>query len=183
MHRVRMRRPSARLALSLVAALAILIWATPAAAFTCVPRDPRDLASGVDVIVDGTIEAESIFGLRVRVDRVYPAGRLYSGGSAERTITVLPGQGNANRVGGPWTFYLQRNLIAYTHTDCGGSHPGTLNADEKNGFGSGQPPRPDEQLFGPVGNVLLAALAALALLFAARRRRRGPPLTPAGAHP
>lgn len=154
---------------------------TSTLAFTCHPRDPRELAREADVIVDGVIEAESIFGMRVRVERVYP-GRLYSGGSAERTIMVLPGQANANRVGQPWTFYLQRNPVAYSHTDCGGSHPGTLNSDEKNAFGSGEAPRPDEQLFGPVGNAVLAGLAALLLAVVARRRNR-PPLTPAGAHP
>lgn len=148
---------------------------TSTLAFTCARRDPRELAREADVIVDGVIEAESILGMRVRVEQVYPAGRLYSGGSAERTITVLPGQGNANRVGSPWTFYLKRNPIAYEATDCGGSHPGILTLDEKNAIGKGETPRPDEQLFGPVGNAVLAGLAALLLAVIARRRNRRPP--------
>src|SRR5687768_16057572 len=83
--------------------------------------------------------------MRVRVDRVYL-------GKAEQTITVLPGQGNANRVGGPWTFYLRHDVIAYTHTDCGGSHPSSLTPEELAFFGSGSTPTPDQQLFGPTGN-------------------------------
>lgn len=182
MESVQGSRLRAKPAIGVVIALVFVLVATPASAFTCAPRDPRELAREVDVIIDGTIEAETVFGMRVRVERVYAAGRLYSGGSAEQTITVLPGQGNANRVGYPWTFYLHRNPIAYTATDCGGSHPGPLSPDEQSAFGSGEAPRPDEQLFGPVGNALLAALTALALAVVARRRRR-PPLTPAGAHP
>ena len=147
----------------------------PANGFSCAQRDPRLLAREAQVVLAGVIEAESLLGMRVRVDRVYQ-------GSAEATITVLPGQGNANRVGTSWTFYLQRNAVAYDHSDCGGSHPQSLTADETAAFGAGRSPTPDQQLFGQVGNMIVGLGVLLALLFLARRRPR-PPLMPAGAHP
>lgn len=166
-----------RAASALLIAIATLLSAGSASGFTCAQRDPSVLASEAQVVVAGVIEAESTFGIRVRVDRVYL-------GKAEQTITVLPGQWNANRVGGPWTFYLRRNAIAYTHTDCGGSHPSSLTPEERAFFGVGGAPTPDQQLFGPTGNAGagLGALAAILLLMSRRRGRR-PPLTPAGAHP
>lgn len=166
-----------RAALGLLIALATLLSAGSASGFTCIKRDPRDLAREVQVIVTGVITAESTFGMRVRVDRVFL-------GQAEHTITVLPGQWNANRVGGPWTFYLRRDIVAYNHTDCGGSHPSSLTPEERAFFDGGSAPTPDQQLFGPVGNTLVGLGAAAAALFLmSRRRGRRPPLTPAGAHP
>lgn len=174
------------MALSLALALATLLGASPAAGFQCAPRDPREapteaMASGGKwKVVEGVIEAESVFGIRFRVERTYE--RTYAAEVA-RTIT-LPGQANANRVGQPWTFYVQRTPIAYDYTDCGGSHPGLLTPEERSVLGSGLDPRPDEQGFGPPGNSVAAGavLAALMILIARRNRRR-PPLTPAGAHP
>lgn len=54
----------------------------------------------------------------------------------------------------------------------------------KRGNGEGLAPRPDEPGLGQTGNLagLGAVLAALMYLIARRNRRR-PPLTPAGAHP
>jgi hypothetical protein len=166
-----------RAASALLIAIGTLLSAGSASGFTCVQRDPRDLAREAQVVVSGVIEAESIFGMRVRVDRVYV-------GQAAQTITVLPGQWNANRVGGPWTFYLRRGAVAYDHTDCGGSHPGSMTKEERASFGAGSAPTRDQQLFGPTGNTVggLGALAAVLLLMSRRRGRR-PPLTPAGAHP
>jgi hypothetical protein len=166
-----------RTASALVIAMATLLSAGSASGFSCVQRDPRDLAREAQVVISGVIEAESMFGMRVRVDRVYL-------GQAEQTITVLPGQGNANRVGGPWTFYLRHDVVAYTHTDCGGSHPSSLTPEERAFFGAGSTPTPDQQGFGPTGNTVagLGTLAAILLLMSRRRGRR-PPLTPAGAHP
>ena len=166
-----------RAASALLIAIVTLLSASSASGFSCVQRDPSVLASEAQVVVGGVIEAESIFGMRVRVDRVYR-------GKAEQTITVLPGQSNANRVGSPWTFYLRHDVVAYTHTDCGGSHPSSLTADERAFFGGGSAPTPDQQLFGPTGNTVagLGALVAILLLMTRRRGRR-PPLTPAGAHP
>jgi hypothetical protein len=122
------------------------------------------------------IETESAFGMRVRVTRVYM-------GAAEQTITVLPGQGNANRVGTPYVFYLGRDLLAYHHADCGGSHPWSLTADEAGLFGAGTVPTPDGQLLGALGNTLALAIGMLALLLFARRRGRQPPVRPLAAHP
>ncbi|HET9808101.1 MAG TPA: hypothetical protein VFQ66_00300 [Candidatus Limnocylindria bacterium] len=166
-----------RAASALLIAIATLLSAGSASGFTCVQRDPSVLAREAQVVISGVIEAESMFGIRVRVDRVYL-------GKAEQTITVLPGQRIANRVGGPWTFYLRHDVIAYTHTDCGGSHPSSLTPEERAFFGAGSAPTPDQQLFGPTGNTVagLGALAAILLLMSRRRGRR-PPLTPAGAHP
>lgn len=166
-----------RAASAFLIAILTLFSASTAYGFSCVQRDPSVLAREAQVVVAGVIEAESMFGMRVRVNRVYL-------GKAEQTITVLPGQGNANRVGGPWTFYLRHDVIAYTHTDCGGSHPSSLTPEERAFFGGGNVPSPDQQLFGPVGNTVLSlgTAAALALLIIRRRGRR-PPLTPAGAHP
>lgn len=94
-----------------------------------------------------------------------------------------PGQSNANRVGTPYTFYVQRNLLGYTYTDCGGSHPWQLTPEERSVLGAGREPHADEQGLGPFGN-LAAAGALLGLLaIVARRTGRQPPLTPAGAHP
>lgn len=166
-----------RAASALLIAITTLLSAGSASGFTCVQRDPRDLAREAQVVISGVIEAESMFGMRVRVDRVYV-------GQAQQTITVLPGQSNANRVGSPWTFYLRHDVVAYTHTDCGGSHPASLTQQERAFFGVGSAPTPDQQLFGPTGNTVagLGALAAILLLMSRRRGRR-PPLTPAGAHP
>ena len=166
-----------RAALALLIAMATLLSASSASGFSCVQRDPRDLAREAQIVVAGVIEAESMFGMRVRVDRVYV-------GHAEQTITVLPGQSNANRVGSPWTFYLRRDVVAYHHSDCGGSHPSSLTAEERAFFGGGSAPTPDQQLFGPTGNTVagLGALTAILLLMTRRRGGR-PPLTPAGAHP
>jgi hypothetical protein len=163
--------------------LAMLLGAGAASGFTCAPRDPRaaptEAMQGNWTVVEGVIEAESILGIRFRVERTYE--RTYAAQVA-RTIT-LPGQSNANRVGQPWTFYVLRNPIAYDYTDCGGSHPGTLTPEERSVLGAGAAPRPDEQGLGPGGN--LAAIGGLlaALFLIARRNRRPPPLTPAGAHP
>jgi hypothetical protein len=155
----------------------MLMSAYPASGLSCPQRDPRDYARGAQVILAGLIEAESFFGMRVRVERVYQ-------GSAEGTITVLPVQATANRVGTPWTFYLRRNSVAYDHSDCGGSHPQSLTPGEITAFGSGHPPTPDQQLFGQVGNTVAGLGAVMAAIFLrARRRGRRPPLTPAGAHP
>ena len=167
-----------RAALALVIAMATLLGAGSASGFSCVQRDPRDLAREAQAVISGVIEAESMFGMRVRVDRVYL-------GQTAQTITVLPGQSSANRVGGPWTFYLRHDVVAYTYTDCGGSHPSTLTPEERAYFGGGIAPTPDQQLFGPRGNTLAGGLgiAAAALLLLSRRRGRRPPLTPAGAHP
>jgi hypothetical protein len=166
-----------RAASALVIAMATLLSASSASGLSCPQRDPRDLARAVQVVVTGVVEAESMFGARVRVDRVYL-------GRAEQTITVLPGTGNANYVGVPWTFYLRRGAVAYHHTDCGGSHPSSLTPEERAFFGAGSAPTPDQQLFGPTGNTVagVGALAAILLLMTGRRGRR-PPLTPAGAHP
>jgi hypothetical protein len=166
-----------RAASAFLIAIVTLLSASSASGFSCVERGPSVLASEAQIVVGGVIEAESIFGMRVRVDRVYL-------GKAEQTITVLPGQSTANRVGSPWTFYLRHDVVAYTHTDCGGSHPSSLTADERAFFGGGSAPTPDQQLFGPTGNTVagLGALVAILLLMTRRRGRR-PPLTPAGAHP
>lgn len=166
-----------RAASALVIATATLLMAGSASGLSCPQRDPRDLARAVQVVVTGVVEAESMFGARVRLDRVYL-------GRAEQTITVLPGTGNANYVGVPWTFYLRRDGVAYHHTDCGGSHPSSLTPDERAFFGAGSAPTADQQLFGPTGNTVagLGALAAILVLMSRRRGRR-PPLTPAGAHP
>jgi hypothetical protein len=168
---------SVRAASALLIAMATLLSAGAASGFSCVQRDPSVLARESQVVVAGVIVAESMFGMRVRVDRVYL-------GKAEQTITVLPGQWNANRVGGPWTFYLRHDVVAYTHTDCGGSHPSSLTPEERAFFGAGTAPTPDQQLLGTTGNTVagLGVLAALLLLMTRRRGRR-PPLTPAGAHP
>jgi hypothetical protein len=147
-----------------------------AAGFTCVPRDPRDLARAAQVVVAGVIETESAFGMRVRVTNVYM-------GRAEQTITVLPGQGNANRVGTPYVFYLGRDLVAYHHADCGGSHASSLTPDEVALFGDGTSPTPDAQFLGPLGNTLALAIGMVALLLFGRRRGRRPPLSPLPAHP
>ena len=80
-----------RAASALLIAMATLLSAGSASGFSCGQRDPRDLAREAQVVVAGVIEAESMFGMRVRVDRVYV-------GQAQQTITVLPGQWNANRV-------------------------------------------------------------------------------------
>ena len=166
-----------RAASALVIAMATLLMAGSAAGLSCPQRDPRDLARAVQVVVTGVVEAESMFGARVRVDRVYM-------GQAEQTITLLPGTGNANYVGVPWTLYLRRGAVAYDHTDCGGSRPGSITPEERAFFGAGSAPTPDQQLFGPSGNTVagIGALAAILLLMSRRRGRR-PPLTPAGAHP
>lgn len=166
-----------RAASVIVIAMASLLMAGSASDLSCPQRDPRDLVSAVQVVVTGVVEAESVFGARVRVDRVYL-------GRAEQTITVLPGTGNANYVGVPWTFYLRPGAVAYDQSDCGGSHPSSLTAEERAFFGAGSAPTPDQQLFGTTGNTVagLGALAAILLLMGRRRGRR-PPLTPAGAHP
>ena len=166
-----------REASALLIAVATLLSAGSASGLSCPQRDPRDLARVAQVVVAGVIEAESMFGARVRVDRVYL-------GQAEQTITVLPGTGNANYVGVPWTFYLRRDAVAYqSNSDCG-SHPSSLTPEERAFFGAGSAPTPDQQLFGPTGNTV-AGLGALAviLLVMTRRRGSGPPLAPAGAHP
>jgi hypothetical protein len=166
-----------RAASALVIAMATLLMAGSASGLSCPQRDPRDLARAVQVVVTGVIEAESMFGARVRVDRVYM-------GRAEQTITVLPGTGNANYVGVPWTLYLRPGAVAYHHTECGGSHPSSLTPEERAFFGGGSAPTPDQQLFGPTGNTIAGLGAAAAALFLmSRRRGRRPPLTPAGAHP
>src|SRR5688572_21445226 len=154
-----------RAAPAFLIAIATLLTASSASGFSCVRREPRDLARDAQIVVAGVIQAESIFGMRVRVDRVYL-------GQAEQTITVLPGQSNANRVGGPWTFYLRHDVVAYTHTDCGGSHPSSLTPEELAFFGGGSAPTPDQQLFGPLGNTL-AALGTLAAALLLLNRRRG----------
>lgn len=164
----------------LTLALLMLVSASPAAGFTCVPRDARAAAAEATAVVEGVIEAESIFGIRLGVERTYE--RTYTA-TVARTIT-LPGQANANRVGQPWTFYVQRNPIAYGYTDCGGSHRGLLTPEERAAFGAGLEPRPDEQGLGQTGNlVALGAVLAALVVIARRRRPRQPPLTPAGAHP
>lgn len=173
-------RPQAWLAPSVALALATWLGASPATGFTCVPRDPREAVNEATAVVEGVIEAESIFGIRFRVERTWE--RTYAA-TVARTIT-LPGQSNANRVGQPWTFYLQRNPIAYGYTDCGGSHPGLLTPEERAAFGAGLEPRPDEQGLGQTGNlVALGAVLAALVVIARRRGPRRPPLTPAGAHP
>jgi hypothetical protein len=166
-----------RAASALVIAMATLRMAGSASGLSCPQREPRDLARAVQVVVTGVVEAESMFGARVRVDRMYL-------GQAEQTITLLPGTGNANYAGVPWTFYLRRGAVAYDHTDCGGSHPGSMTPEERAFFDAGSAPTPDQQLFGPTGNTVagLGALAAVLFLMSRRRGRR-PPLTPAGAHP
>lgn len=173
-----------RSAASVVLALAMLVGASSAAGFTCAPRDPREaptqaMASGQWKVVEGIIEAESVFGIRFRVERTYE--RTYAAEVA-RTIT-LPGQSNANRVGQPWTFYVQRNLLAYDYTDCGGSHPGLLTPEERDVLGAGAAPRPDEAGLGPSRNLAALGGVLAALTFLLSRRSRRPPLTPAGAHP
>src|SRR5688500_2125718 len=167
-----------RAASALLIAMATLLMAGSASGLSCPQRDPRDLARAVQVVVTGVVEAESIFGARVRVDRVYM-------GRAEQTITLLPGTGTANYVGVPWTLYLRRGAVAYDHnTGCGGSHPGSMTPEERAFFGAGSAPTPAQQLFGTTGNTVagLGTLAAILLLMSRRRGRR-PPLTPAGAHP
>lgn len=173
------REPGARLAFGMMLAVATLLGASQAAAFSCAQRDPRaaptEAMQGKWIVVEGAIEAESFFGIRFRVDRAYA-------GETARTIT-LPGQSNANRVGQPWTFYMQRTPIAYDYTDCGGSHPGLLTPEERSVLGAGLDPRPDEQGLGLIGNLAAVGgvLAALTVLLSRWKRR--PPLTPAGAHP
>jgi len=170
-----------RAASALLIAIVTLLSAGSASGLSCVQREPRDLARAVQVVVTGVVVAESVFGARVRVDRVYL-------GQAEQTITVLPGTGNANYIGVPWTFYLSRSTFAYHKTDCGGSHPSSLTspltAQERAFFGDGIAPTPDQQLFGTTGNTV-AGLGVLPanLLMMTRRRGRRAPLTPAGAHP
>jgi hypothetical protein len=156
--------------------LAALLSAGAAAGFSCAPRDPRDLARAAQVVVAGVIETESAFGMRVRVTNVYL-------GNAEQTITVLPGQGNANRVGTPWVFYLGRDLVAYHHADCGGSHPWSPTPDEVGLFGPGTSPTPDAHFLGPLGSTLALAIAVLAFWGFGRRRGRQPPVRPLAAHP
>ena len=175
----------ARVALSLALTVAMLFGTDLAAGFSCAPRDPRAapteaLASGTWKVVEGVIEAESLFGIRFQVERTYE--RTYAAEVA-RTIT-LPGQSNANRVGQPWTFYVRRTPIAYDYTDCGGSHPGLLTPEERSILGTGNAPRPDEQGLGPTGNLAAAGGLLVALLFwLSRRNRRRPPLRAVGAHP
>lgn len=106
--------------------------------------------------MEGRIEAESVAGIRVTVERVYA-------GTAERTITVLPGQWNARRVGVPWTFYLVRSPVAYHSSDCDGSHPNALTARERNVLGEGYPPPADDVALGSALNGLLLGGAAIAL--------------------
>src|SRR6266542_2628766 len=175
------RKTQAGLAIGAALALVTLLADGPAAGFSCAPRDPREapteaMASGGKV-VEGVIEAESIFGIRFRVERTYE--RTYAAEVA-RTIT-LPGQSNANRVGQPWTFYVRRTPIAYDYTDCGGSHPGLLTPEERSILGTGNAPRPDEQGLGPTGNLAAAGGLLVALLFwLSRRNRRRPPLRAVG---
>jgi hypothetical protein len=158
-------------------ALAVATLATVglAAGFSCALRDARAAASeavqGKWTVVEGTIEAESLFGIRFRVDRAYA-------GEIARTIT-LPGQSNANRVGQPWTFYVQRTPIAYDYTDCGGSHPGLLTPGERSVLGAGSPPRQDEAGLGPAGNIAAVGGGLALIVLVSRRRRLGPPLAPA----
>jgi hypothetical protein len=156
--------------------LAALLSAGAAAGFSCAPRDPRELARAAQVVLAGVIEAESVFGMRVRVTSVYM-------GAAEQTVTVLPGQGNANRVGTSWVFYLGRDLVAYHHADCGGSHPWSLTPDEAAVFGTGTSPTPDAQFLGPVGSTIAVVIGVLAFWLFTGRRRRQPPVRPAAAHP
>jgi hypothetical protein len=155
--------------------LTTLFGTYPASALSCPQRDPRDFAGAAQIVVSGAIQAESLLGIRVRVDRVYQ-------GTAEQTITVLPGQGNANRVGQLWTFYLGRNATWYNFTECDGSHPGGLTPEEGRFFTKGIEPNPDQHLFGQVGNVFAGLGVVLTVVFLMTRRRR-PPMTPAGAHP
>jgi hypothetical protein len=72
------RRASRLRILGLVAlwlALAMLLGASAAAGFSCAPRDPRvaptEAMQGKWTVVEGVIEAESLFGIRFRVDRAY----------------------------------------------------------------------------------------------------------------
>jgi len=160
---------------TLALAMTTLLGTYPATALSCVARDPRLFAQEAQVVVSGVIQAESLLGIRVRLDRVYK-------GTAEQTITVLPGQGNANRVGLRWTFYLHRNALSYDYADCGGTHPGGLTPEEGSVFDAGNAPIPDQQLFGQIGDVLAGLGVVLTVLFL-MTRRRGPPLTPAGVHP
>ena len=171
----------AQVAVGLVFAVFALLGASPAAGSSCDQRDPTkaptEAMQGKWTVVEGVITAESFFGLRFQVDRMYV-------GEAARTITLPGPQSNMNRVGQPWTFYVQRTPIAYVITDCGGSHPGSPTPEERNILGTGMTPRPDEPGFGLPGNVAALGGALLAwIILTARRRRRQPPLTPAGAHP
>jgi hypothetical protein len=160
---------------TLALVVAALFGTNSAAGFSCAPRDPRaaptEALQGKWAVVEGTIEAESLLGIRFRVDRVYA-------GQVARTIT-LPGQANANRVGKAWTFYVERTPIAYDYTDCGGSHPGLLRLEERNVLGAGSSAQSDEQGLGVSGNMAAAAGGMALILVVLRRRRMGPPLAPA----
>jgi len=142
-----------------------------ATAFSCVARDPG-LAHGGDwVVLDGVIESNSPLGARIRVEHVYQS-------LTDRTITVFPARWAASSYGLPWTFYLKPGLFSYDDPDCGGSHPGVFTAREREVFGEGRPPDPDELFLGTVGNGV-ALTGVLALVFIRRAIGRQRPADPA----
>lgn len=136
---------------------------TPANAFTCVARDPG-LANGGDwIVLEGIVEANSPLGARVRVERLYKS-------LTDRTITVFPARWAPSSYGHPYTFYLKPGLFSYHDPDCGGSHPGAFTPREREVFGEGRLPDPDEWFLGTVGNGVAIA-GTLALLLVRRQRR------------
>ena len=143
-----------------------LVLADAAAASSCAMTLPRDVVgSKVVTVVEGTVEASSLFGTRVRVQRVYV-------GDAHRTITVFPDWSFRADENLPWTFYLRPVLIGYLAVICGGGHPGTATPEELDLFGEGRAPTPDDPFLGPVGSSVLVFTVGLGLAAALRARTR-----------
>ena len=164
-----MERIAAAFACAFVAGVSVMsVTAGSATAFSCAARDPG-LAHGGDwVVVEGVVESNSLLGARIRVERIHQS-------LTDRTITVFPARWAPSSYGQPWTFYLKPGLFSYDDPDCGGSHPGVVTPREREVFGEGRPPDPDEFFLGTVGNgVAVAAAFALLLLRRAIGQRRPP---------
>jgi hypothetical protein len=144
------------------------VTAPSATAFSCAARDPGIAHGGDWVVLEGVVESNSPLGARIRVERVYQS-------LTDRTITVFPARWAASSYGYPWTFYLKPGLFSYDDPDCGGSHPGAFTAREREVFGEGRTPDPDEFLLGTVGNGVAVAVAFVLLLLgrAIGRQRAG----------
>jgi hypothetical protein len=133
------------------------VTTAPAGALSCVARDPG-LANGGDwIVLEGIVEANSPLGARVRVELVYQS-------LTDRTITVFPARWAPSSYGHPWTFYLKPGFFSYDDPDCGGSHPGTFTPREREVFGEGRPPDPDEWFLGTMGNGVALAMSLALLL-------------------
>ena len=72
---------------------------------------------------------------------------------------MFPARWAPSSYGHPWTFYLKPGLFSYDDPDCGGSHPGGFTAREREVFGEGRPPDPDEWFLGTMGNGVAIALS------------------------